>query len=260
MSHISFSELKNWNTCAFYHKLTYIDRLVAFQGNEYTAFGTAVHDVCEKLLLKESIKPEELFLERFREELKSLPKDLDIRKKLAVDMKSQAEALLPHIMPAVDEYFDDYEVVSTEEPIMIPIEEFSDAEYNFKGFIDLVVKTSDGKHHIIDWKTCSWGWDARKRAEPMIIYQLIYYKHYDAKKHNIDPDMIEVHFGLLKRTAKKNHVELFKITSGKKRTENAIKLLAAALYNITNKKYTKNKLACHGPFGPCEFYNTEHCT
>ena len=142
---------------------------------------------------------------------------------------------------------------------MIPVEEFSDADYNFKGFIDLVIKTSDGKHHIIDWKTCSWGWNARKRAEPMIIYQLIYYKHYYAKKHNIDPGMIETHFGLLKRTAKKDHVELFKITSGKKRTENAIKLLVAALYNITNKKYTKNKLACHGPFGPCDFYKTEHC-
>ena len=98
MSHISFSELKNWNTCAFYHKLTYIDRLAAFQGNEYTAFGTAVHDVCEKLLLKESIKPEEYFLSRFRQELKSLPADLEIKKKLAVDMKTQAEALLPHMM------------------------------------------------------------------------------------------------------------------------------------------------------------------
>ena len=260
MSHISFSELKNWSTCAFYHKLTYIDRLTAFEGNEYTAFGTAVHDVCEKLLLKESINPEEYFLQRFREELKNLPEDLEIRKKLAVDMKTQGENLLPNIIPAIDEYFGEYEVVSTEEPIMIPIEEYSDAEYNFKGFIDLVVKTSDGRHHIIDWKTCSWGWDARKRAEPMIIYQLIYYKHYYAKKHNIDPNMIDVHFGLLKRTAKKERVELFKITSGKKRTENAIKLLAAALYNITNKKYTKNKLACQGPYGPCEFYKTEHCT
>ena len=32
----------------------------------------------------------------------------------------------------------------------------------FKGFIDLVVKTPDGKYHIIDWKTCSWGWDAQR--------------------------------------------------------------------------------------------------
>ena len=260
MTHISFSELKNWSRCAFYHKLTYIDKIRLFQGNEYTAFGTAVHDVCERLLMKENFKPEEYFLSRFREELKSLPEDLEIRKKLAVDMKQQGEDLLPHIMPAVDEYFGEYEVVSTEEPIMLPITEVEDADYNFKGFIDLVLKTPDGRYHVIDWKTCSWGWDARKRADVMIVYQLIYYKHYYAQKHGIDPSMLDVHFGLLKRTAKKDHVELFKITSGKKRTENAIKFLVNALYNINTKKYVKNKLACNGPFGPCEFYKTEHCT
>ena len=90
----------------------------------------------------------------------------------------------------------------------------------------------------------------------MNTYQLIFYKHYFALKHNIDPEDVDVHFGLLKRTAKKDKVELFKITSGKKRTENAIKLLNKALYNITNGHYIKNKLACRG----CEFYKTEHCT
>ena len=93
MPHISFSELKNWSRCPYYHKLTYIDKIRLFQGNEFTAFGTAVHDVCEKLLLKESIIPEDYFLQRFREELKSLPKDLEIKKKLALDMKEQGESL-----------------------------------------------------------------------------------------------------------------------------------------------------------------------
>ena len=49
------------------------------------------------------------------------------------------------------EYFGKYEVVSVEEPIYEPILEF-DTDYNFKGFIDLVLKTPDGKHHVIDWK------------------------------------------------------------------------------------------------------------
>ena len=256
MPHISFSELKNWSRCPYYHKLTYIDKIRLFQGNEFTAFGTAVHDVCEKLLLKESIIPEDYFLQSFRKELKRLPKDLDIKKKLALDMKDQGESLLPSIMPALDEYFGEYEVVATEEPIMVPISELEGTNYNFKGYIDLVLKTSDDKIHIIDWKTCSWGWDARKKADKMIVYQLVYYKHYYAQKHNIDPESIDVHFGLLKRTAKKNHVELFKTTSGKKRTENAIKFLVHALYNVSNKNYVKNKTAC----GNCEFYKTEHCT
>ena len=156
-------------------------------------------------------------------------------------------------------YFGKYEVVSAEEGIYVPINEYDGANFSFKGYIDLVVKTPDGKYHIIDWKTCSWGWDSKKKADPMINYQLTFYKHYFAIKHGIDPSKIETHFALLKRTAKNNLVEIFRVTSGKKKTSNAIKLLVKALYNITNKKYVKNRLACHGVYGSCEFYNTEHC-
>ena len=260
MPHISFSELKNWDRCAYYHKLTYIDKIKLFQGNEHTVFGTAIHDTCEKMLLDEEISLEQYFIQRFREGLKGLPQDFEIKKKLALEMSKQGPTILPSVLPSLTEYFGEYEVISTEESLMVPINEFESEDFKFKGYIDLVLKTKDGRYHVIDWKTCSWGWNSRKRAEAMIVYQLIYYKHYYAQKHNIDPKDIDVHFGLLKRTAKKNHVELFKITSGKKRTENAIKLLVKALYNITNKNYTKNKLACHGPFGPCEFYKTKHCT
>ena len=52
--HISFSELKNWNTCAFYHKLVNIDKIKLFKGNEYTAFGTALHYVCENVVVDNS--------------------------------------------------------------------------------------------------------------------------------------------------------------------------------------------------------------
>ena len=68
MPHISFSELKDWVTCAFYHKLTRVDKLKGFKGNEYTAFGTAIHAVCEKKLLKEKTdeaKIKELMKDKF---------------------------------------------------------------------------------------------------------------------------------------------------------------------------------------------------
>ena len=55
MSHISYSELKDWSFCPFYHKLTRIDKIDGFTGNEYTAFGSAIHSVCEKKLLQEEI-------------------------------------------------------------------------------------------------------------------------------------------------------------------------------------------------------------
>ena len=47
MSHISYSELKEWTTCAWKHKLNYIDKIKQFKGNEHTAFGSALHTVCE---------------------------------------------------------------------------------------------------------------------------------------------------------------------------------------------------------------------
>ena len=57
---------------------------------------------------------------------------------------------------------------------------------------------------------------------------------------------------------RKNRVELFRVTSGPRKTENALKLLHKALYNIKNKRYIKNRLSCTGGYG-CKFYKTEHC-
>ena len=55
MPHISYSELKDWKFCAHYHKLTRVNKIDGFKGNEYTAFGSAIHSVCEKKLLEEEM-------------------------------------------------------------------------------------------------------------------------------------------------------------------------------------------------------------
>jgi ATP-dependent exoDNAse (exonuclease V) beta subunit len=262
MPHISFSELKNWDTCPFYHKLVNIDKIRSFQGNAYTAFGNAMHTVCENKLLDESLDEQDLFDVSFLEELKKLPEKVieDLDGVMVDKMRIAGKTLSPLVIPALDEYFPDgYEVLATEENLMVPIQDFTIADYDFKGFIDLVIKTPDNKVHILDWKTCSWGWDNRKKAEPMTTYQLTFYKKYYAQKHNMDLKDIETYFALLKRTAKSNHVEIFRVTSGPKKTENATKLLSNALTNINKKNYIKNRIACHGRYGTCEFYNTKHC-
>ena len=251
MSHISYSELKNWNTCAFYHKLVNIDKLKGFKGNEFTAFGTAIHTVCEKKLLRETVS-DDLFVRELQKNIADLDGVVEIDKRLVVDMMGQGKRIVPEIDDALDDYFDKYEVVSTEESLMVPIEGF---DRNFKGFIDAVIKTSDGKYHIMDWKSCSWGWDAKRRSEPMTTYQLTLYKHFYAIKHGIDPKQIETHFALLKRTAKKNRVEIFRVTSGPRKTENAIGLLHRALHNIIKRNYIKNRLSCRR----CPFYKTADC-
>ena len=255
MPHISYSELKDWVHCAFYHKLTRIDKLSGFKGNAYTAFGTALHDVCEKKLLHKEMD-EDFFIQRFEECIENLDDDIEVDQKLVEQMRSQGKEIIPEIEEALDSYFEEYEVLAAEMPLYEPIE--GEDKLMFKGYVDAVVATPDGKVHIFDWKTCSWGWDARRRSDKMVTYQLTLYKHFFCQKMNIDPKDVETHFALLKRTAKKNHVEFFRVTSGAKKTENSLKLLSTALYNIKNKRHIKNRLSCTGGYG-CKFYKTEHC-
>jgi hypothetical protein len=255
-SHISFSELKIWNECAYKHKLIYKDNIKEFLGNEYTAFGTAVHHVCERVVFDEEVDLLSEFNSKFLEELKLLTeKKVEIKKDLISQMRKQGENLLSFILPSLRNTFAKFEVFSVEEELLIPVEENG---LKFKGYIDLVLKTEDGKYHVIDWKTCSWGWDMKKKSDRMTSYQLTFYKHYFALKHGIEPGNIETHFALLKRTAKTNKVEIFRVTSGPKKTQNALNLLQKATYNIKNDNHIKNKLSCTSGFG-CEFYKTQYC-
>ena len=247
--------MKVWTECPFKHKLVYLDKIKGFQGNEYTAFGTAIHTVCERLLLDENIQKEEVFTKEFEQELISLPNDYEINEKMICDMEVQGKEILPHVLPGMEQYFGEYKVINTEEDLYEIVDLLKDTKYNFKGFIDLVIQTQDGKYHIIDWKTCSWGWNREKRTDKLITYQLTLYKHFYAKKYNIDPQNIETHFALLKRTSKKERVELFRVTSGPTKTQNALNLLKKALVNINKNRYIKNRLSC----ARCEFYNTQHC-
>jgi len=255
VSHISYSELKDWVHCAFYHKLTRVDGIDGFKGNVYTAFGSAIHSVCEKKLLQEEIE-QDFFVNELKKNISELDEDVKVDHKIATDMVEQGNRIIPEIDAALEEYFEEYEVLAVEMPLYEPIE--GEENYQFKGYIDAVVATPDGKVHIFDWKTCSWGWDSRKKNDKMVTYQLTLYKHFFCQKMDIDPANVETHFALLKRTAKKNFVEFFRVTSGAQKTKNALKTLNMALYNIKKKRYIKNKLSCTAGYG-CKFYRTEHC-
>ena len=254
--HISYSELKTWAECAWKHKLVYIDRVNKFVGNEYTAFGRALHLLCEHAI-EDKIQDEDyddFFELAFEKELMDLMrKNVELNQQMTNDMLDQAKRISPQIIPQVVNKFENYEVFSVEERLYLDIPELEDCK--FKGFIDLVLKTDDGKYHIIDWKTCSWGWDAKKRSDRYVTYQLTLYKKFFCLKHDIDPKKVETHFALLKRTAKKDNVEIFRVTSGPRKIKNATDLLVKAVRSIFNKAHFKNRGSCTY----CEFRNTDHC-
>ena len=147
MPHISYSELKDWVFCAFYHKLTRVDKIDGFTGNQYTAFGSAIHSVCEKKLLQEEIE-EDFFVKELKKNISELDEPVD--DKIVHQMMQQGNSIIPEIDDALQQYFEEYEVLAVEMPLMEPIE--GEEDYTFKGYIDAVVATPDGKVHIFDYQ------------------------------------------------------------------------------------------------------------
>ena len=133
---------------------------------------------------------------------------------------------------------EDYEIVGSQDEILRNL----DVEILSVKFSKVGQKTFDAYPNL-KWIVCrSHGYDN-------VNVDL-------AKKYNIDLNNIETYFILLKRTAKKNRVELLRVTNGQKRLDNSKKLLTNALSNIKKGFNIKNRLSCKY----CEFKNTEHCT
>ena len=263
---ISYSEVTILEDCVYRHKLQYIDQIPGSGDNEFSVFGTAIHDNAEKQMLVEALPQKEkdmfnekhdwddMFVERFRDGLKQMRADgKSIDKKLCLDMKQQGLNLLPDILPALKEIpeFKGYKLIETEEKLYEKIKDFK-TDYWFKGYIDLVLKVGD-KYYIIDWKTTTWGWDARTKSSPRKTYQLTLYKHFWCQKHDVDPKNVETYFALLKRTAKKDRVEIFRVTSGPKKRANAIAWVEKMMKRIPIKLKIKNRSNCRW----CPYYKRQ---
>ena len=244
--HISYTEFSKWQLCPYLHDKIYVKKFRE-EPSLYMSFGSTIHKILEEQVQidinnKESKISEEKFLKYFEEYLK---KDKVIvnhkNDKLYNDMLDQGAGLIKeNAYEYIKALFPEEKIAifSTEEELM---EDIEGTDYKFKGFIDLVLKLGDDKYVILDWKTCSWGWDARKKNDKLLTYQLSLYKYFFAKKHDIPPENIETYFGLLKRTAKKNRIEIFRVTSGNKKLANAVELLYDTIKgieaNIRLKKY-----------------------
>lgn len=241
--HISYSEFSNWIHCPHYHKVVNIDKSPVKVDNKFTIFGKTLHETISNDLSKKEFDDIK-FKETLVEELKRINEE---------DMDNFADIgckILDNIIGALNETFEGFEVQNTEELLM---EQIPDLDYQFKGYIDAIIKVKD-KYYIIDWKTASWGWNARKKADKIITYQLSFYKYFYALKHNIPLKDIETYFVLLKRS--NSSIEFVRVTSGNKKLNNAITLLKQAIWNIQRKNYIKNKLNCEN----CALHFTQYCT
>jgi len=259
--YVSYSSIKDWKFCPFYYKITRVKGIKSGGDSIHTAFGKALHLTLENVFKQEkedSFDYAKDFSTNFEKEIALIPEETraKISEKDLKDFGQQGKELAYLAYPAAKEYFGEFDFVSAEENLMEDIEEYKIDDYKFKGYIDLILRSKkDKKYHIIDWKTTSWGWEPQKKNDAMVTYQLTFYKHFYAKKLNINVDDIETHFGLLKRTAKKDRVELFRVSSGEKKVNNALKLLQECVHNVDHERFVKNRLSCT----KCSFHKTIHC-
>ena len=94
--------MKMWAECSHKHKLVYKDKIKKFKGNEYTAFGTALHYVNEVIVVDHS-KIEDaanIFELEFLKQLTEIKNSgVDLRKKLVLEMREQGKYITQFVLP-----------------------------------------------------------------------------------------------------------------------------------------------------------------
>ncbi len=271
-NYVSFSEIKQWKDCGWRHKLLYIDKIGTFEDSPHLHYGTIIHDAVENLLktgtvdlniVKEKIEKtwddsgfdSNDFITL--QENKATLQGWKYKHNSSNEWIKWSNACLERLPSFLEENFPGYSLFNAEEQL------FEDIEFNnkkFKGFIDCILKvpTSKGdKYWIIDWKTSSGrGWSRSKQQDISFTSQLVLYKHFWSKKHNIPLNKINCGFVLLKKIKKSEKTcQLIKVPTGPKTMERSLKLMRSMLKTVEQQRYLKNKSSCMF----CEFYNTIHC-
>lgn len=256
-NHVSFSEISTFSTCNFKHHLQYV--LGHKTSSIFLEFGNLLHASIDKTFKSNKHYHWISFgknLKKYINKTNTENKDKqDFVPLVFDDWFLQGLEIYKQIFPWINSNFPGYKLYGSEIDIYCNIPDMNGAF--FKGFIDLVIE-HEGKYHIIDFKTTSWGWDAEKRSDTHKQYQLTLYKDFLCRRDGIDPKNVHTHFLLLKRTPPKKDPctqELVTITSGPKKINNANLWLQKNANGIKSKRRLKNRAACR----MCDFRNTKLC-
>jgi hypothetical protein len=271
--HVSYSEVSTASGpdgCAWKHKLKYIDGHE--EGDtEHTTYGRTLHSALQEWLLEgDSVWFDwDDRIEQCQKEVVDIFESINFKPTQAAlhkDWVAPVASMLSMIPKWMDETFPAWKPVAAEIYLFEPVAGHTNKW--FKGFIDAVIKVpkqprkgskkevSGFLYWILDWKTTSWGWDARKKQDKYKRMQLALYKHYLSIKLDIPLEDIRCGFVLLKRTAKNgDHLELIEVSVGDKTREEAVNLVSECISLIAKKFWMKNRNACRF----CPFQNTPLC-
>ena len=270
--HVSYSEVSTAcgsDGCGWKHKLKYVDGHE--EGDtEHTTYGRTLHEALQEWLLEsDSVWFDwETRIEQCQEEVKKVFAEIGFAPTIAAlakDWIDPIQEMLAQVPEWMEETVPGWKPVAAEIQLFEPIE--GQTNKWFKGFIDAVIRVprtprkgskkpvSGSIYWILDWKTTSWGWDAKKKQDKYKRMQLALYKHYLSLKLNVPLEDIKCGFVLLKRTAKKEKLELLEVSVGDKTREEAVQLVSSCVSMISKRYWMKNRNSCRF----CEFRGTELC-
>jgi len=215
---ISYSQYSMYAQCPKRWKLNYIDNLRQFNQSIHTLFGTAFHETLQgylTIMYEGSIKEaDELQLGDIlsgamaKEYRKAMAMGQDPGFTNKTEMREffhDGIAILDFFLKKRGTYFSKKHttLVGIETKLSLPLE--INKNVLFKGFIDIVMQdTNTGRYKIYDIKTSTMGWNKYQKADKTKIAQMVLYKQFYAEQFNVDPEMIDIEYFIVRRKLPEN--------------------------------------------------------
>ena len=211
MKRISYSQYNQWVTCPHKWKLNYIDELGEYTDSIHTLFGTSMHEVLQTYLtimyndtikMADALPLDEMLLHRMKTNYTQIMErnggEVFCEQEDMEEFYSHGLTILEWFKKKRNMYFSkkNYELVGIE----VPIEYELPNKIKFIGYMDVVLHdTFRDRYKIIDIKTSTMGWNKWAKADKNKTDQLLLYKQFYGKQHDIPLDKIDVEYFIVKR-------------------------------------------------------------
>lgn len=260
--HISFSEVSDWISCAFKHKLKHVQKIEIPEESEHLIYGSVIHDAIEDYLnggelnaenTASILRPQLMALEKFKTQENIVDEFCESLKPIFNELPNFLKTNLSN-----------FEIVEAEHQLQESLEA-KPGRY-FKGFIDAIFKIKklnkitgeeEIEYIVADWKSSTKAWDNSKKKDLDKQMQMILYKYFWCRKMNIDESIVKCAWVVLKRNAKENeHIDIIYVPSEKEDIERSLKRVSQMITTLDKGIFLKNRNSCRF----CPYANTEHCT
>jgi len=269
---ISYSQYSMYKSCPHNWYLQYVKKNKKFEQSIHLTFGTSIHEALQKyieIMYTESGTAadkidllgffKQRMIENYKEALTSNNGNHFSNPTELQEFLEDGNTILEYIKKKRTEYFSlkNNTLVGIEIPIT---EHVVDEIPNVLmiGSIDLIMKNKNtGKYTIYDIKTSTSGWKDKDKSDKNKINQVLFYKHFYSKKLNIDPEMVDVEFFIVRRKIYEDaefpikRVQEFKPSQGKPSVKKAIEDLKSFVKDAftsdgqyIDKEYPKNLDGC----------------